>query len=400
MTSDWAAIDIGTSSVKGARFDAHGTVVAHAVRSIPGVVRDGAAVTQDLGAVLAAADAVRDAVGSGAAGLCVTTQRDTAVLDGTLISWMDGRAAAHGSLWDVLDPAGKAVRTLPSAVLERWTGRAVETEASRSARLRDDLDRLRALGCTLPELVPLGEPAGTWNGVPVYPTAGDKNCALLGNGATSEVAGLSLGSAVSLGLRAQGVPKGRPGVFVSHAALHGRWDVETGLVAGMSARDGLAAWLPIDRAPGDFADDLWMLPHFAGALDRPATGVLFGLRADTPPVAIANAWAQGVVAELVRLRPALEAEAGGQITRIRLSGGGAQPGWDALVADAFDVPVERVHGRLAGCRGAVDAVRIAHDLEPLPHPALAVSTTTPANAERFARWAARYVQLFDGLAGL
>ncbi len=405
---DWAAIDVGTSFVKGARFSEDGTRHLEVVQPMPPLERaSGGVVEQSLPRIRAIARSVRDRLaGPGAlAGIALTTQRDTVATGDRLVSWMDGRDPA-GPLWDSLQQSAprEPVSGLPGALLLDWTGRAAETDAAWSSRVRVDV--LKARGLAVCDRVELGQPAGRWNGIPCYPTAGDKNCALFANGASAGVAGLSLGSAVSLGIRTTHdrlAPL--PGAFISTGAT-GHRDVETGVIAGMSARGALQRWFGEDAVgdPSDgdgWVDDLWVLPLFAGALDRPATGAVVGLTPRTPSRAIVQAWRQGVVAELARLRGVVEAVGRAHIARVRLSGGGAVDGWATLVANGLSVPVDRVHGAWAGCRGAVDAVRVARGLDPLP-PVETFATVEPdaAGVKRFRAWNKRYTALVEAIYGM
>jgi len=449
-------LDVGTSSAKAAAFDVGGGVVSRARVSLPPVETDGPAAWQPLAEVVAAAEraltelfgsgAEADATGgrSGAAGtggpgagadgadvgraddggagtvelVALTAQRDTAVLfrrDGEplseLISWRDGRAAAAGSLWDALadeEPAALArlgaVRSLPSLLAGRWTGRPMETPATLPLHLRGRSRRRLAArtggGGTveLPERRPLGEagaplrPAGTGlpaslDGVPLHVTAGDKNCEMLGHGVRRPGAGsVSLGSAISLGTLAGGTPVETAGdgpVYRSPAAVPGRENVEVGLVSGLEGESGPAGSVARaldsagrgavgDGAAGEGArgagcpdgrlrTDIWCAPYFRGALDAPGALPRFaGLAGDAEPRELAQAWAQGVAGELRRLRPILERAAGARLERLVVGGGrAASPGWARLLAEALGLPVERAADAWSGARGAVASLQLA-----------------------------------------
>lgn len=401
MTGLRIGVDVGTSAVKAALFGPGGEVRSRSVRTLPPIQTRGAAAWQPLEPVARAAEGVLadlELAGGGPAGggtelVALTAQRDTAVLldragrpCSELISWRDGRAAGAGSLWDAL--AGEdadlparlgAVRALPSFLSERWTGRALETPASLSMHLRAPARR-RLAGVVggpdavdVPDVRPLGEAAarirsdreglpGELGGVLLHVTAGDKNCEMLANGVRRPGRGfLSLGSAVSLGtLAAAGGAAGSDGpAYRSPAALRRRRNVEVGLVGGLDGSGALPGSREAELRPdGRLRPDVWCVPYFRGALDAPgARALVAGLGEETDRGAMEQAWAQGVVAELRRLRPGLESAAGAALEGVVVGGGGGTaPGWARLVADALDLPARRTPDPWAGARGAVAAV--------------------------------------------
>lgn len=378
-------IDIGTSGVKVAAFDARGRVTASSRAALPPLNIHGAAATQPLSEVVRITERVVREVAREALPSLVglVTQRDTAlVLDATgtagrdLISWRDVRHVRHGSIWDALAaepgllPDGPLrVRSLTSYLAERWTGEAAETEGTRPRHLSPPaLARLHALRSDVdaPRTVSAGEPVAVARegaplptGVPLVLSSGDKNAELVGAGVTvPSRAGISLGSAISLGLMVQGDrPLDAPGSVITAAALSEGWNVETGLVVGLQGLDllrrlsGRQELAPDDR----WRADLWCIPAFAGALDQPrAVGMLAGLRETTTAFDLARAWAQGVACELARLAPSIE-DAGGPIEDVRVYGGGADTGWQRLLADVLDRPVRLVDDPWCGARGALIA---------------------------------------------
>jgi sugar (pentulose or hexulose) kinase len=388
-------VDVGTSSVKAARYDAKGQRVAEIAVPVPAPVRDGERVTQDLRALLEAADRAVHAVRGDATRLALTTQRDTLLLDDELLSWMDGRDQG-GSIWDVARPR-RRVGSVMSALTTHWTGHAIETTASWPFRLRGaERERARATGATLPEEVPPGTVIGRWRGLEIAPTVGDKNCELLAADVRDGRAGVSLGSAVTLGMSTR-TPAEVRGVVPSASGRPDHTDLETGLIVGMAAWPGLSDWLPMDGILSRWVDDLYFVPHFMGALDRPGSPGLIGLQPHTAPVDVATAWAQGLVCELVRLRPLLEEASGHAVTALEVSGGPSeQIAWLQLLADAFGVPVASSGSRYSGCRGAIDCSRIAHGDPPLD-PADRVHVR-PDDTERFSAYHHRWTAWADRLA--
>ncbi|MBA3346728.1 MAG: hypothetical protein H0T44_15735 [Gemmatimonadales bacterium] len=295
MTAAYVGVDVGTSAVKVAAFDGRGELLEAVRRPMPGLELSGEAAVQPL-------EGCVEAVNGALSGLALpenlrrfvalTTQRDTALLADAegraltpLISWRDRREQRYGSLWDALAAEtaavieqARVVRSLTSELSLRWTGRSAETTESLPRHLSDcaaeRLDAVCGRRIRRPEMVELGTGAGRLpGGPPLHLTAGDKNCELLGNGVLHPgTAGLSLGSAVSLGVAVQGSrPDAAAGVVVTPAAFAGGWNVETGLPVGMQAEqmwnDWLAGELTLEPSllPG-----LWCLPFFAERSTGPA----------------------------------------------------------------------------------------------------------------------------------
>lgn len=427
-------LDVGTSAAKGALFAADGTVLSRVRRPLPPLRTDGAAAWQPLEEVAEAAEAaLRELLGEagGAAGVALTTQRDTLILlDGDrrpltpLISWADRRDRAHPSIWHALGSSREArlleeaahARSLASLLCERWTGRAAESESTLSRHLHGSaLEALRERTggrVGLPEIVPPGSGVGSLDAGPtLHQAAGDKNCELLAMDVDRPGrAGLSLGSAVSLGVLASGRPEDVPGTVATAAALEGRWNVETGLTAGMRGGDVLEDWFgPSTEVVSGLDPDVVVVPYFEGALDRPHGRLLiWGLEGDDPAARCRRGWRQGVVAELRRLRPRLEEAAGAEVESVRVGGGGSrEPGWARLLADALAVPVEvdAEEGGWEGCRGAVLAVlrraRPDHTPATVPPREARVRTVEPDPEGRSAweRYAERYEALAAAAAG-
>jgi sugar (pentulose or hexulose) kinase len=380
-------IDVGTSAVKAAAFDADGKVMAAARARLPRLEVHGDAAVQPLGAVLIATEQVVQDVTHGIepALAALVTQRDTAIaLDANeecardLISWRDGRHRQCESVWDALAaepghlPEGPIrVRSLLSFLVERWTGVAAETEGTLSRHLAEPaLCRLRQWrgDVDVPCIVSTEEPISTRPGcalpagIPLFLSSGDKNAELLGAGVTgTSSAGLSLGSAISLGVTVSGGrPEDVPGCVITRAALRDAWNVETGLATGMDGLDVLRKWCGRPDLVPDarWRTDLWMVPTFAGAIDNErATGLIDGMRPSTTIEDLARAWAQGVACELARLMTRIDAAAG-PVEELRIHGGGADALWQRLLADVMDLPVRLLTDPWCGARGSVLAALI------------------------------------------
>ncbi len=199
---------------------------------------------------------------------------------------------------------------------------------------------------------------------------GDKNCEYLAMGVhpgAPGLAGISLGSAISLGVAvAAPALDPLPSGVVASAPPGGARGVhlETGILSGMSGRGAAAALAGTAPFPGPLprpdhpglppGDPLRIVPWFGGALDDldahprllprpddlPAT---LRLEPVQGPARVARAWARGVAEELARLLPRVEAAAGEPITRIRVGGGGAgDPAWPRYLGEALGRPVEVV----------------------------------------------------------
>lgn len=429
-------LDVGTSGAKGVVFAPDGSHLARARRPLPPLETRERAAWQRLDRVVEAAEAVLTKLlaqcrpATSPVRVALATQRDTLVLLDRahrpltpLLSWADRRDRTYPSIWHALEASGEDrllersayARSLASYLSERWTGRAAESTSTLPRHLKGEaLDALREREgdpVELPEIVPPGTEVGTTEGgASLHQAAGDKNCELLGMGVDGEGrAGLSLGSAVSLGMLSAGRPEAVPGTVATPAARDGRWNVETGLTAGMRGREILERWFGAGGHIGPELDpDVVVVPYFEGALDRPEGRLLiWGLGEDRTPERCLRGWRQGVVAELRRLRPRLEEAAGAGVETVRLGGGGSrEPAWARLVADAFDVPVELVPGEKGweGCRGAALAVlgEKGWDGASSPPPSLSRRIRTvepdPEGREAWERYATRYAA-FAAAAG-
>ena len=367
--------------------------VARSRVPLPPVMHRGAPHWQDLASVISAIERALAELEPGGAPsdrwskLCVTSQRDTAVLLGDDLTPLDawGRPGQGALLsWRDLRPSLDAngvcgARSLPAFLCERWTGRAVESSASPSRRT--SAEWLRTPGSAVdrpPASLPPGQVAGLWEGIPIHLAAGDKNCEALACGAVEAGrATLSMGSAISMGLVTESGPRPRevPGVVISPAAISGRWSVETGVPSGMSGLDLLDSIVersvvaPSDPvAPsgrvssGSPAEaQVWITPYFTPPLDAvqgaEEKARMWSTAAAPHRAAVERGWIRGVLCEIFRLRRILEEVAGAAVTSISVTGGGVDRlDVGPLVADAFGVPVSVRRNPWLGTRGAVACV--------------------------------------------
>jgi sugar (pentulose or hexulose) kinase len=378
-------LDVGTSSVKAAAFGPTGNREATVQVPMPPLKEHRAVWVQDPEAVAARAEEALDGLvrllpSSIFLRVALTTQRDTLLLVGAdggdpprspLLSWRERRHLEDPELRARLlggasIAAGARLLSLERWLLERWSG-----------------------GIPVPGLA----------GAPVRWAGGDKNCEYLAAGATPdrpEFAVISLGSAIALGVAVPGTDpppvRASTGVVVSPmAGGPPGWNVETGILSGVQGMGDAAAWAGVPAwsgplPPVEAGEGLGVVPHFGGALDDPAARprleevragperVSAETRSASPastPVApatafagagphtperVAAAWARGVVRELRRLLPGVEAAGGTPVERLVLVGGGASdPGWEDYFREGWGLPVSRVDDPWIGCRGAVEA---------------------------------------------
>ncbi len=385
--SGWVGVDLGTSSVKIARF-VDGQQRDTSVFPVLAPQRVGASVTQAVSAYTSSLPVLLSMLHPGDR-IALTGQRDTIAFGDTLMSWQDERAAVFGTLWDHPDLVPGPVDTLISAVCRAWTGERAESTSGLPAALGpSQAERRKFWGFVdLPRLVEVGAAVGRLGDHPVHLCGGDKNCELLGLGVDGGRAGLSMGTAFSLGVRSLSDPIA--GTYRSLGSLAGRWDVEVGLPIGGSARS--APWMDDQTDDdGDDDDDLFVVPTFGASMDGPSPGRIVGLRPSTDRRALARAWRRGVAAELAQLLPRAEAAAAEPITVIAACGGAVDARWTRLLANALARPVEHVEDRFVGCRGAVIA---ATSNIGEPSPARRRGTPTlpePVASARFAAWALRW----------
>ena len=218
-------------------------------------------------------------------------------------------------------------------------------------------------------------------GIPIAAGAGDAAAGAIGIGAVED------GDAfVSLGTSAQyfvttAAYRPYPERLI-HAYCHGvpeRWYQCAALLNGASCLGWAAALLGERDIAGLVArvEAAWrgpsrvlFLPYLAGERtphdDTNARGVLFGLDADTGPLALAQAVLEGVALSLAEAQDCLLA-AGTWLGAIAAIGGGARsPFWMRLLATVLDRPVTLYAGAAKGpAFGAARLARLAVTGEPV-----------------------------------
>jgi len=436
-----AAVDVGTSWVKGALYGTRGergTVGVTAAAELAPVRLAGVRAEQDPANLREAVERVLLQLAAQAApgtwaGLALTTQRGTLMpvdLDGqpvgAMLSWLDRRSgAAPGSgRWQWLQEhePERVERTAHLWSLMSWltwqlTGEAVdtaqtsppETSAWRLAgpaatALSPRVSREVAPG----QVLAIGAGAnGRWarelglpSGLPFIIAGGDKNCELVGAGAVEPGRGVvSWGTAVSLGtlLPAASRP---PGVYLTPANVPGLVQAEVGLPYG----GGVWSWLGGVLGEGVQALEIGSLtaetplfrPYLAGSLaDAAATGAWTGLTAKTSAHDLAASGLEGVLFDLKRGRAALPVV----FDEVTLLGGGSQnPVLPAWLANALGCRVRSLPSLSSGTAGAAVTAGVALGLAPGWHeasrrwglePGVAVAPSGAQAAlweERFGRW--------------
>ncbi len=161
----------------------------------------------------------------------------------------------------------------------------------------------------------------------------------------------------------------------AHAFCHclpARWHQMAVLLSAASTLDWVAQALGspltalVERASerGLRRETPYMLPYLTGERtphnDPNASGVLFGLRADTDPADIAVAALEGVALALADGRDVLRA-AGGTLGDISVTGGGARLAfWGELIAAALNSPLSyRTDSEPGAARGAARLARLS-----------------------------------------
>jgi xylulokinase len=237
---------------------------------------------------------------------------------------------------------------------------------------------------TGPLVAGAAEQLGLASGVPVVIGAGDRQCEVLGTGATGVVPMVSWGTTANVSLPVAVRPSPAPaGVVVSRAAADG-WQLE----GGVSAAGSLLGWLAglCGRTPAELADlaaasppgarGITAVPWLGGARApwwRPGAGAAFvGLSGDHGPGDLARALYEAVASDIRRClgRMAGDHGPGPEISALELTGGGASlPVWTEVLTGATGLPGRlRRSGQAASAGAALLAARAigrSWDLEAL-----------------------------------
>lgn len=413
MTAKLIGIDVGTTSVKGASFDARGNVLKTyrqrypTQRAQPGHVEqdpvDWMARVHEALAELGVADA-------SAVGLCsqVNTHvfiddRGKALLPA--FTWQDGRCAAVAAELD---------RQISEADKLKWWGTPLPIDAShvlaRMAyvarhhpeiwaktrwvmapkdycifKLTDEVvaDPMTCFGLVdqnlqiisdlvdlvpgamqrLPQIASFTTPAGAINGVPMVVGAMDAWSGLLGAGVCEEGQGLYLSGTSEIPGLVSETKVPTPGV-IAFAKCEGITLHAGPTQSGGAAVDWIARVLNVDAnevsalaAKADLRHTPLFLPHLEGERaplwDAASRGSFAGLSSSAGAPELARAVLEGVAYSARLAFEALEASGASRPEVIHHSGGGATSNvWGQIRADVLGKPLKRTAMRDAGVLGA------------------------------------------------
>ena len=290
-------------------------------------------------------------------------------LDAAKLRWMKRQpeyagAAKYFSTLEILngyltgrpaiDPTNAAIRQLYSIESGRWDGRLLAAAGVAEAEL--------------PELLPTGAYVGPLcaraagdmglpEGVPVFNGAHDQYCAAIGAGAVREGDMLlSAGTTwVLLGI-------GKRPVFTPSFIAPGRHPVEGlyGAIASLICSGASLQWFKEGFLQEDFAgldkavagrrgraSELCFYPYLAGAgypfWNRRARGAFTGISLEHDRYDFARAVMEGVAFGVRRAADDFAAN-GMPIRRMTVLGGAAKsPVWCQMIADASEIPLERLN---------------------------------------------------------
>lgn len=293
-----------------------------------------------------------------------------------------------------------AVHDLHSFLSLRLTGRAVSSFASADATGLVDIRRRQwspvlsdLVGIDrhqLPELVeagyligPLTKEAASQTGLPehvlAYAGVGDGPASALGAGIVSRDRGyLDLGNAIGSGIVTDSYQIDQA-FRTTHAAIPGRYCLETGLRGGMLTLTWLLRDLlgekdvPLARdrfeseaarlAPG--SEGLLALPYWVGVMnpywDDGARGAFLGLHAGHKPEHLYRALLEGMALEQRLHIEGVEAAIHHTVRDLVLLGGGARSDlWCQILADTLGRPLARAELLDAASLGAAVLAAVSH----------------------------------------
>ena len=209
-------------------------------------------------------------------------------------------------------------------------------------------------------------------GAPVVIGAGDRQCEVLGSGATDSVPMVSWGTTANVSLPVGARPTAVPGGVVVSRSATGGWQLE----GGLSAAGSLLAWLGrlTGRDPGELADlaagrppgarGVTAVPWLGGARApwwRPGAGAGFTGLADAHDAGdLARAVVEAVARDVQRCLEAMAGRTppGPAVTGLALGGGASAPAWVAALTGVTGLPARhRRSGRAASAGAALLAAR-------------------------------------------
>jgi sugar (pentulose or hexulose) kinase len=367
------AVDVGTTCIRAARWDETGACVQVATQAAPALLRLQGRVEQPVKAMLTAVDrVVADVCGEKPCVVALTSQRATTVLIDALgepltplISWQDRRPGGIAAWFgeQLPDVAQRAMRqaSIASLLVHRWTGEWAEHSATRAERSlgRPTSEATEALPCT----------AGPFaKGSTLVAVGGDKNCELVGAGATSPGrCAVSFGTALSMGTLVASDAAVTPGTFRTRSAFLGLDTLEVGLVAGGVMAPQLGG--PHTDVCLPPVGGVMCVPYFGGSLlNLEATGCFVGMSTSVDMDQLYAAWLESLVLELMLSSPRLGTIDG----PIEVCGGGATAQFSQWLATGLQSEILHFHGSECGLFGAaLVALRFIGSstrvLRPLPH---------------------------------
>jgi sugar (pentulose or hexulose) kinase len=389
-----AALDLGTSSVKGALFrcasGASTARLASARAPLAPPALNGLRAEQSPADIAAQVTAVlerltREEPATAWAALGLTTQRGTLLpLDaagapvGPLISWLDrrpGELERPGDRWSWVerqapDIASRTARlgSVLSWICQRLTGEILDTAqtAPPEAGRAGPAAPLKPVGHVAPvDARSLWAKAlGLPGGLPVVIAGGDKNSELAGAGVVAPGAGVvSFGTAVSLGILLPPAPPAEgalAGVFLTPAHDPRFRQAEIGLPFGGGVWtwiEGLFGQAAAAICDEDLTDQAPLfLPYLMGSLTDPAaSGSWIGLNPSSTPRMLAATGLEGIVHDLLAGRSRL----GTALPSAILTGGGTRsPVLAQWLADALACEVEVAAAGETGAAGAAMAAAL------------------------------------------
>lgn len=284
--------------------------------------------------------------------VALTTQRGTTVLVDenddpltAIVSWQDRRPGGVAEWFreHAPDVASATVRqvSVASLLMHEWTGQWAEHPATRAAT---------ALGTPTDDVWgPLECRTHLFaGGSVVVAVGGDKNCELVGAGASEPGRrAVSFGTALSMGTLIPSNAPVTPGTFRTPSAFRGLDTIEVGLPAGGVMAHSFGG--PRQRVCLPPVDGVMCVPYFGGSLLDPGqTGRFVGLDTRVDMEQLYAAWLESLVLELAYSRERLAPGVG----PIGLCGGGATQQFAEWLSAAMQADVVDLSSSECGVFGA------------------------------------------------